>query len=186
MTTTSQSWWVKANHKVYGPYTLGQMGRFIMEGRVIGSTLVSPKPEGDWVEARFAPSLRGSLHDERTNFHVQPGEVRTQATTANMLIWSDIVTGATFGFENELRKLGPVAQIVPGLFILRSTRTAGVVRNVLSQALGRGDKFMVIDASRDRMAWFNLGPEIDVRIRDVWNAQLGEDPAHATDQGVPA
>src|SRR5262245_28999185 len=144
--TTSQTWWVKANYKVYGPYTLGQMGRFIMEGRVIGSTHVATKADGEWMEARFALSLRGSLHDERTTFHVQPGEQRTQTTNANMLVWADIVTGATFSFENELRKLGPVAQVAAGLFILRTTRTAGVVRNVLSQALGRGDKFMVIDA----------------------------------------
>jgi hypothetical protein len=184
--TTSQSWWVNANLKVYGPYTLGQMGRFIMEGRVIGSTLVATKADGEWVEARFAPSLRGSLHDERTNFHVQPGEMRKQATSANMLVWADIVTGATFTFEEELRKLGPVAQIAPGLFILRSTRTAGVVRNALSQVLGRGDKFMVIDASRDRLAWFNLGPEIDVRVRDVWNAPITDETAQTTDQVVPA
>jgi hypothetical protein len=31
-----------------------------------------------------------------------------------------------------------------------------------------------MDATRDRVAWFNLGPGIDVRIKEVWNAALGE------------
>jgi hypothetical protein len=33
---------------------------------------------------------------------------------------------------------------------------------------------VVIDASRDRLAWFSLGPEVDVRLGNVWNAPLRE------------
>ena len=170
------NWWVNTNNKVYGPYSAAQMSRFIGEGRVIATTLVADKPEGaEWTEARYVPDLRGALHEERTTFHTQRVDRRKQIASANMLVWADIVTGASMRFEHELRQLGPVAEVIPGLYILRTTRTAGVVRNALSQALDRGDKFLVMDSSRDRLAWFNLGPEVDVHIRNVWNANIEQE-----------
>jgi hypothetical protein len=30
-----------------------------------------------------------------------------------------------------------------------------------------------------RLAWFNLGPEVDVRIGKVWNGPLRAEPAKA-------
>jgi hypothetical protein len=167
-------WWVKTNEKVYGPYTGSQMSRFIIEGRVAGTTKVSVKPDGEWNEARYCHAFRSALHEERTTFHVNKTERRSEAAQANMLIWSDIITGASRRVESELRALGPVAEITAGLYMLRTHKTAGVVRNAISQALGTGDKVLVIDASRDRLAWFNLGPETDARIREVWNAPLPE------------
>ena len=54
-----------------------------------------------------------------------------------------------------------------------------MIRNTLSQTLERGDRFVVVDATRDRLAWFNLGPEVDVRISKVWNGPLRPDTEKA-------
>ena len=90
------NWWVNTNNKVYGPYSAAQMSRFIGEGRVIATTLVADKPEGaEWTEARYVPDLRGALHEERTTFHTQRVDRRKQIASANMLVWADIVTGAS-------------------------------------------------------------------------------------------
>ncbi len=89
-----------------------------------------------------------------------------------MLVWTDLGSGENRRVEAGLHKLGPVAEVAAGVYMLRTRKTAGVVRNAISQATGQGDKVLVIDASRDRLAWFNLGPETDVRMREVWNAQL--------------
>ena len=93
------NWWVNTNNKVYGPYSAAQMSRFIGEGRVIATTLVADKPEGaEWTEARYVPDLRGALHEERTTFHTQRVDRRKQIASANMLVWADIVTGASMRF----------------------------------------------------------------------------------------
>jgi hypothetical protein len=173
---SSESWWVKANEKVYGPYTRMQMRRFLVEGRVTSATLVSLKPDADWTEARHCRAFREVVQQERSSFHVAPAkrDHNAEIAVANLLVWADIVSGASRRFEHELHKLGAVAEVTPGLYIVRTPRTAGAMRNTLSQTLDRGDKVLVVDASRDRLAWFNLGPETDVRIREVWNAEWAE------------
>jgi hypothetical protein len=167
-----ESWWVKTNEKVYGPYTRAQMTRFIAEGRVAATTLISVKPDGDWNEARHCRTFSAALHEERTTFHTNNAERRPEAEQANVLVWTDLISGANRRVESELRKLGPVAEVAAGVYMLRTRKTAGMVRNTVSQMMEKGDKVLVVDSSRDRLAWFNLGPETDVRIRDVWNAQL--------------
>lgn len=167
-----ESWWVKTNDKVYGPYTRAQMGRFIVEGRIAANTMVSANPEGDWNEARHCRAFRSALHEERTTFHINKTDRRAEAAEANVLIWTDLISGQSRRVELELRKLGPLAEFAPGVYILRTRKTAGMVRNAVTQMMERGDKLVVLDSSRDRLAWFNLGPETDVHIREVWNAQL--------------
>jgi hypothetical protein len=71
-----------------------------------------------------------------------------------------------------IESMGYVCDLAPGLWLLRTRHSAGVVRNTLSQTLEKGDRFVVVDATRDRLAWFNLGPEVDVRIGKVWNGPL--------------
>ncbi len=171
-----ESWWVKTNDKVYGPYTRAQMGRFIVEGRIAATTMISAKPDGDWNEARHCKAFRAALHEERTTFHVNKTERRAEAEQANILVWTDMISGASRRVEQELRNLGPVVEIAAGVYMLRTRKTAGMVRNAVSQTMERGDKVLVVDASRDRLAWFNLGPETDVHIREVWNAQLPNIP----------
>jgi hypothetical protein len=71
--------------------------------------------------------------------------------------------------------MGAVCDLASGLWLVRTRFSAGVIRNTLSQTLERGDRFVVIDATRDRFAWFNFGPEIDARIGQVWNGPLREE-----------
>jgi hypothetical protein len=180
---TVSHWWVKAGEKVYGPYTRAQMARFVGEGRVIASTMVSTNPASEWTEARHSQGLRTALHEARGAFRAKSG-VKPEPGPANVLVWAEMNSGSSRRFEHELRQLGAVADIVPGLYMVRTTHTAGTMRNVLSQVLERGDKVMVLDATRDRLAWFNLGPEVDVRLREVWNAEVTHAVEPATAEHV--
>jgi hypothetical protein len=163
----AETWFVKVSEKVYGPYTRDQMARFVAEGRVKPSSLVALSPEGTWTAARdFAP-LQNALNEQRGQFkNEEAGE------PANLFVFIDIVSGTGVRVEYELRRLGAIAEIQPGMFVMRTRRTAGAVRNAMSQLLSRGDRLFVMDSSRDRLAWFNLGPEVDARIREVWNANI--------------
>jgi hypothetical protein len=128
---------------------------------------VADKPDGDWTEARKVTALRGLRAPRPSN--------DSHAEAANVFVHAEIVSGSWNGFMAALESMGAVCDLAPGLWLVRTRFSAGVIRNTLSQTLERGDRFVVIDATRDRFAWFNLGPEIDVRIGKVWNGPLRSD-----------
>jgi hypothetical protein len=43
------------------------------------------------------------------------------------------------------------------------------VRNSLVQKLGTLDTLFVVDATHDKAAWHNFGPDADVRLRRLWD-----------------
>jgi hypothetical protein len=169
---TTAKWWVQVRGKAFGPYPLEQMARFLAEGRVRPTTMVSDKPDGEWIEARKVMALRGLRAPARASND-------SAAEAANVFVHAEIVSGSWNAFMAALETMGAVCDLAPGLWLVRTRFSAGVMRNTLSQTLERGDRFVVIDATRDRFAWFNLGPEIDVRIGKVWNGPLRVEQAKA-------
>ncbi|MDX2237555.1 MAG: DUF4339 domain-containing protein [Hyphomonadaceae bacterium] len=159
-------WWVKVREAPYGPYTGAQLLKFIEEGRVRPNTHVARAKDGPWKEARTHADL-----------FVQPRAEAAQAggdqSLANLFVYAEIHSGAWMPFMAALETLGRICEVAPGFWLVRTHRSVGVMRNTLSQTLERGDRFVVIDATRDRFAWFNLGPEVDSRIKEVWNAANG-------------
>ncbi len=151
--------------QAYGPYTMAQLSRFVAEGRVRAATRVSENPEGGWVEARKVIGLMAHSHSDTAN--------QNAPDAANVFVHAEIRSGATYAFMAALESMGSLCELSPGLWLVRTRHSAGILRNTLSQTLERGDRFVVIDATRDRFAWFNLGPEVDVRVAKVWNGPLG-------------
>jgi len=168
---TASTWWVQIRGKAFGPYSLEQMARFLAEGRVRPTTMVSQQPDGEWVESRRFPELRGMRAPQAAN--------DAAAEAANVFVHAEIISGSWMAFMAALETMGHVCDLAPGLWLVRTKFTSGVIRNTLSQTLERGDRFVVVDATRDRLAWFNLGPEVDVRINKVWNGPLRATPATA-------
>jgi hypothetical protein len=162
-----ETWFVKVADKIYGPYTRELMARYVAEGRVAPKTLVAQNADGEWIEARHSPALRAVLETKRSAFKSDNGE---PTGLANLIVIIENTSGLSRPLEYELRQMGAVVEIKPCVYLMRTRRTAGAVRNALSQMMGRGDKLIVLDSSRNRLAWFNLGPETDARIREIWNA----------------
>ena len=160
-------WWVQIRGRSFGPYSIEQMARFMSEGRVRPSTMVADNPDQGWTEARKVMSLRGL----RT-----PTAANDASDAANVFVHAQIFSGASMAFLAALEDMGTVCDLAPDLWLVRTKYSASVIRNALSQTLETGDRFAVIDATRDRFAWFNLGPETDVRINKVWNGPLRPEP----------
>ncbi|HVY84871.1 MAG TPA: DUF4339 domain-containing protein [Caulobacterales bacterium] len=165
-TSARAQWWVQVRGHAYGPYTLDQMTRFVEEGRVRPATRISDQPSKGWIEARRVDALMAPLRAASGHEDAQAIDV------ANVFVHAEIITGAWGAFMAALESMGPICELTPGLWLLRTRLSVGVVRNTLSQTLEKGDRFVVVDATRDRLAWFNLGPGIDVAIGHVWNAPL--------------
>ena len=70
--------------------------------------------------------------------------------------------------EAAISSLGPAYRLTTNVWIVSTEQSVSAVRNRLVQELGKADSLFVIDASRGKAAWFNFGPEADVRIRRVW------------------
>lgn len=162
--TNAEQWWVQVRGKAYGPYARAQLGRFVDEGRVRPTTQVSNSAEGGWIEARRVIGLVAA---------------NDAPEAANVFVHAEIISGSWNSFMAALASMGYVADLAPGLWLVRTRFSAGIIRNTLSQTLETGDRFAVIDATRDRFAWFNLGPEVDVRISKVWNGPLRQDAKSA-------
>lgn len=169
---TTAGWWVQVRGQAFGPYTLDQLIQFVKEGRIRPSTQVATEKDGAWQEARRFEELMAPMR--------APAEpvalvTPTPAEAANVFVHAEIFSGAWTQFMAALESMGSICELAPGLWLVRTRFSAGVIRNTLSQTLERGDRFVVIDATRDRVAWFNLGPEIDVKIKDVWNGPLRDE-----------
>jgi len=160
-------WWVQVRGKAFGPYPLDQMARFVAEGRVRPTTPVADCREGPWNQARRVLALRG------LRAPAAGGDAQTEV--ANVFVHAEIVSYSWNAFMAALHTMGAVCEMAPGLWLLRTRFSAGVIRNTLSQTLEGRDRFVVIDATRDRLAWFNFGPEIDSRIGKIWNGPLREE-----------
>ena len=82
------------------------------------------------------------------------------------------------GLEEEVFNCGLAYAIMPQAWLVSSTMSINAIRNALVQRLGRLDVLFILDATHNKAAWFNYGPEADSRIRKVW--QKAQEQAAAT------
>ncbi len=163
----TMTWFVKVEGRVYGPYTGAQMRAFIAEGRVAAHSIVSDEREGEFAAASQTPQLKAWLDEARR----APSEKRplpADAKTANFIVAAELADDSETAFVAALSEFGDVQPISAGVWILRGAASAAHLRNEMSHLLGKDEKLLVVDASRDRSAWFNLGRDADQRIRDLW------------------
>ncbi|MEE2567078.1 DUF4339 domain-containing protein [Hyphobacterium marinum] len=163
---TTKTWFVKVDGRVYGPYTQAQMRGFIQEGRVAAHSLVSIERDGGWKPALEVEILRGWLDQARGAANDRSGG---EGQASNFIIVADIRSETGSAFQSALSHFGDETKIVDGVWLLRTASSAARLRNELSHLLDRDDSLFIVDASRNKTAWFNLGDTIDQRIREVWN-----------------
>ncbi|HXJ02351.1 MAG TPA: DUF4339 domain-containing protein [Micropepsaceae bacterium] len=185
------AWTINAGGQLYGPFSSERMRSFASEGRLAPTSLVAHENQTDWREARnepefadlFAPSPipDSAPHPGRQTptaappaapaFGHNPASAlgaATDATRAQFAVVLDLKSRGSANFEHAIASLGPHYQLQPNVWIVSSEQSVNAVRNRLIQELGKSDALFVIDATRGKAAWFNFGPDADVRIRRVW------------------
>lgn len=163
-------WRINVSGQVYGPYTGHQIKSFAEEGRLAPHSIVQSGEQGPWITAIDDPVL-GQLFTQETKplpaakpiASTQPG-----TETANFVVIADLRTRGTGHFEATLSKLGDNYRLSTSVWLVHTDRTAAGLRNELVPHLGTTDTLVIIDATRGKTAWFNLGPEADAKIRKVW------------------
>lgn len=104
---------------------------------------------------------------------VQPSHPNISVTAEHAIAHFAVVIdqkaqGGSSNIEGAIGSLGLYYRLTNNVWIISTNQSVSAVRNRLVQELGKSDSLFVIDASRGKAAWFNFGPEADVRIRRVW------------------
>lgn len=182
------TWTIKANDRCFGPYTLEQMRSFMSEGRLAAHSMVAPDAGANFAPASsyaelstlFRPAAVAQPAPQPTQprpvFFTAEGDlgatyaVREAETSAQsrFIIIAEMKSRSITGLEQEIQRCGIAIQLMPQAWLLTSEMTINALRNLLIQRLGRIDMLFIVDASHNKAAWFNYGPENDARIRRVW------------------
>ena len=144
----------------YGPYTLGQIRSFILDGRVTARTCLA---EGDG--GRFAPAAGFPQFAET---FAERANTENSAPLSNYVIVSQIRSNDR-SLTDALNGLGKFGEAMPGVFILRSPVKLARLRDQLRALSGATDQIIIVDATHDRLAWLGLGPEADIHMKAIWS-----------------
>jgi hypothetical protein len=179
------AWTLNIGGKIYGPYSSDRMRAFIGEGRITERSLLAREGTGDWHEAREEPEFADLFPNTHTSqpapaltdtqqvralhaFGAAGAESGGASRQAQFAIIVDLKSKTPGNLEQAITSLGTAHQLLPNVWIMSTDLTVNAVRNRLVQELGKLDSLFVLDATRGKAAWFNFGPEADVRIRRVW------------------
>jgi len=194
----SDNWTISVNGRSYGPYTAPQMQAFAAEGRLAPQSLVARGEENQFRAAAEDPVLSAffrpatpapaarpaQFFTAEGNEEIQPAFGRNDDDAASgershFLIVADMKSRSISGLEEEIFNLGPAVPIMPQAWLLCSEMPINVIRQTLVQKLGKLDMLFVADATHDKAAWFNFGPEVDSRIRRIWQRMPDLSPRRA-------
>ena len=69
-----------------------------------------------------------------------------------------------------LRDAGKMTRCAGDMWVLRSKQTVQQLRTQLTLAMKPHEHFIIVNASKDRLAWYNIGVEADIAVRGVWDS----------------
>ncbi len=182
--TMPPTWTIRANDRSYGPYALEQLRGFLSEGRLAPHSLVARDGGAEYrpaCEDRDLAALFRPQQSQRPVFFTAEGDIgqhgfgKTETESvqqSRFIIIAEMKSRSISGLEEEIFKCGQATALLPQAWLLTSDMTLNALRNQLIQKLGRIDMLFVVDATRNKAAWFNYGPEADSRIRRVWQKAL--------------
>ena len=161
-------WYVQVERQSYGPFDDAALWAFMQEGRVSAQSLVSNSPQSGYRPVSANPGLMQWLAQV-------PGQTPTQPTPepqrkpSVFLVMGEIRAGRGMAFLQSLQSLGQVLRVGDTLWILKSRATVDQVRDILGQPLGPTDRLFVLDSFENETAWFNLSPNMDAQIAQMWD-----------------
>jgi hypothetical protein len=174
----SASWMVSVGGRAYGPYTDAQMAAFAAEGRLAPQSLIARGSEPTFRPAGEEPALAAFFTPAA--IEPQPRETKPSAgfgrskdekpgEPSHIVVMVDMKSRSVVSLEEEIYRLGQACPLLPQIWLLKTDKSLNAVRNHLVQQLGKLDVLFVVDATNNKAAWFNFGPEAEARIRRVWS-----------------
>ena len=200
---TPANWYVFVQNQAYGPYTDLQMQSFVAEGRITANSLISNSPNGGFQPAfqcqqftnwnagvqisgqeiveRPASMSQASISQASMSQAITPiSQTQHRNTTSPniapssvYMIIAEIRSNGEMAFLQSLQSFGQAQRISDSNWLVRSNHSAEQIRNHLSQTLTRQDRLFVVDTKTAKAVWFNIGADLDHRIRELFDEENG-------------
>ncbi len=131
------------------------------------------QPQGQPAAAPATPAATAPAREAPAQYGPRKSQIdrRAKPTSFNIMIVTDVKSRSSGPLETAIMSLGPAYKISANAWVVHTPSGAPEVVNSLTQHLGGSDRLFVVDATRNRTAWFNMGPETDAKIRQVWKQQ---------------
>jgi len=176
-TTEQRQWYIQVEQQSYGPFDDQTLWLFMCEGRVNAQSLISQHPNTAYRTISADPSLMNWLaqipqnqgDQSQPHLQAQTVPIASNAQQTVFMVMAEIRSGRGMEFLQTLQGLGDVERIGDTVWILQARATSENIRNVLCQPLGADDRLFVIDSFANDTAWFNLGAQMDSRVRELWD-----------------
>ena len=84
------------------------------------------------------------------------------------LVMAEISSENGMRFLQALQSFGPAQRIGDTVWLLRAAADIDNLRNALANTLTRQDRVFIMDSFNNRTAWFNIGADMDSRIKELW------------------
>jgi len=89
------------------------------------------------------------------------------------LVMAEIRSSGEMAFLQTLRSFGQTQRVGDTVWLVRSTYSVEQIRNTLSQTLDQQDRLFILNSHAGKTAWFNIGADLDHRIRELWDEDEG-------------
>jgi len=165
-TSAPRQWFVQVDGQAYGPFDDKTLWSYILEGRVGAQSLISHDANTGYRVFSTDPSLMNWLAQAKPQSVSEPREA---LPTSVFMIMAEIKSGRGMNFLQSLQSLGPTQRLGSTVWILQAKAKAEALRDILAQPLGVEDRIFVLDSFANETAWFNLSPEMDEQIGQLWN-----------------
>ena len=127
-----------------------------------------PKPHPLELEEPYNPLAMDTAIIEPVTLP-DTGTNTANAPTNIYMIMAEIKSDRAMPFLQNMQKFGTPQRVSDTVWLLRSTKTANEMRNTLSQTLTNQDRLFILDSTNNKTAWFNIGSDLDHRIRELWD-----------------
>ena len=164
-------WRVFANGQTYGPYTLGQLQAFIADKRLHPNSQVAKGDGAPILKAGDVKQLQAAFQDQKA--HTLSPQAAPQSAS-NYVVFAKLSADHEPALVEVLNRLGTFADVMTGVYVLRSTLKLATVQKAIRMDISSETPVLIVNASTDRLAWFNLGPEADDHLQHVWDKTLSE------------
>jgi len=180
-----RQWYIQVEQQSYGPFDDQTLWAFMCEGRVNAQSLISQYPNTAYRPVSANPGLMNWIaqvplntaqNEQMQNPQVQNVQPQVQHAAAAQqspqtafMIMAEIRSGRGMEFLQTLQNLGDVERIGDTVWLLQASASSEDIRNVLCQPLDGDDRLFVMDSFANETAWFNLGAQMDSRVRELWN-----------------
>ncbi len=85
------------------------------------------------------------------------------------LVMAEIHSNGEIAFLKALQNFANPQRIGDAVWLVRSSHSAEQLRNTLSQTLNQQDRLFIMVSDIAKPAWFNIGADLDHRIRELWD-----------------